>query len=1529
MPEFEKKNFPLGWIPSDDDKNGRSDGLLRMDNCELDSLGVVRGIRAPVIRSGSKTFHNVSSIYSKKLHLNLVDAAYAANSKVRYVYEGNTGDLWRNYAPAAKTEAAFETVFTNGDTTKCTFLNTLGHVLCIAGAAKYKDDGVLPAKTLGFSSSGPPTLSAIAPPSVNVDRRDGSGNYGDWDTAAVENDAIYNKAADYIELDTEPTSHRAVAQAGKDTIFSFDTTVFDAVSGRDSPGDLFSINVRISDTNNLLKVRVDYFLDTPTGTSTTEDVQDYYYREWEINKFEDIQVPIEDPNFYDYRDDPEFRNNFQQQFRTERRMVPVFRLGAYAWSALQSTRSEFARVGTDRSKTWAAVKGIRVTFIGVGPMEVVFNNMTFIGGINVLNGSYKYMQVDVNNTGFYNEIGIQSAESTEIEVVNGRVQVTPVAVNAQANECWIYRSSKNVGIYYLVKKITGAAGFTPAAFPDDVTELAAAREYTSLGGTQLEIYRTALPNTIIGAIWYADRVVYLTYDQFIPSYYLDPGSYDSRFTYKLGSSFGDTCYFIAKVSEGTILIGTNNDIYSITGSFALISLPDGSATLDVNIRPLGINKPPVSDAYYVDNGSLYYLAEDGWRILSGNSTENFTGNLNLLYRKETRHGISPVSENAGNINWINCTKSKGRFLACMVHDTIDRAMHIYNEDYKYWTFWYTGSGAAVHFNPTVVFTEEDGTVLMCGKNGVSNYLYEYDSSTTLEDLPHTIRTIFSDFGAPFQRKDIDGLGIIIDTDAKNYTLKVSYVTESTGADTTVTVTTTLNTVGFKEYMLTSTDLAGIDLKKVYQIELSSAFGRSLVFYGFKWYYRLRPIQQTRLVIPATNLGDPRRKRINTWPVRVDTLGNAVTMTPRLDGLDKGASTINSSEPRTHLHYFTTDQTAIDVGYTLTGGPFEYYEFMPPNITEYFPVKARYFKQSEFNLGYPGRKRTSTWPFVLNTFAGNATLTPSKDGVGSTPATINNNGPKQENYYYTSDTLADNYGFEITAASAFELWPNEGPVIQEKLPIKAKYIKQDDHDFGEPRRKRVNTWPLKINSLGSNVDFTPTIDGSIKVASVQNTSVPQVINHYFTDDQSGVGYGYILSGINPFEPYTTIAPNVTEVFPQKAKYLKVSENDFGAPVRKSVNTWPIKLNSFNSTVTATPSIDGVNKTPLALNTPDVQVTNYYYTNEQIGVNHGYVLSGANPFEGYGPIAPNVVLSYPQRAKYINIAPTNLGESGRKKVQTWPFRINTGGSAVSVIPNIDGTALIAANITTTDNRTENYYSTDDRSGVDLGFTISGSNPFELFNESGPKVLKTYPTKVKFLRVDPVDFGINSKKRIRTIPFRLNSFNTDVTFVPNADEVENGVDIFNNSMYQTENFKYSIDTFGVNYGGRFSASAPFEFEGFGQPTSVETFPPPKAFDQIGPIDLYKIGHVKSFKLFLHCTGTAMVYRVYNNDTQIIESSLDTIANKSQWYEIQLPFVDSDFTNVRIEFQSSEVFYRIGAWVKLQVIGKETQYKYVELGQ
>lgn len=1521
MPELVKERFPLGWTPSDDAFNGREDGLLRMDNCHLDEIGIVKLFRG-FSQESTGPFGNVNSIYSKTFNLNaIIGAGYPNDAKVRYVYDSTSGNLLRNYGSANKDERVFEIgIFSGAGTRECAFTTAFGHIFCFAGEEQWKDRGDVH-YPVGFQSGGPPTLTVLAQPSCKTDNKDGSGFYSRWDNAPVEGTS-YNKALDYVEVYTSSTSFRGIVQAGKDTAMDKDFTDFGSGVNKDTPGDIFRWNVRIADTSKILKIRLEFLLDAPTldGLADyTEDIKDYFWMEWEVNSQSTIQVPIENPNQYEYSDDPDFRQYVETVYVPQTVLTPVLRLGNYAWTPLQANRGFFNRVGSDPSKGWSHVKGIRVSFICTDIINCVFNDMEFLGGKDVLNGTYKYIQVDVRNTGYYNATGLSSPESAEIYVNNSKVSIQPATVAAQANECWIFRSSRSVGGFYLVRIIAGTEGFTPGAFTDDIDDIKALRQNTPLGGLQLEEYRTKLPPDIIDAVTISDRILYLTYSSLIPSFKNDADSYDRRFIYELAARNGEVCFFLAKVSEGECIIGTSTDLYSVKGTFNVIDLGGGVTTLDVSIVPLGVKKPPVSRAFTVDDATLYYLAEDGWRINVGSTNKPIIDQLGLLYRNQTRYGIPPVGVNFNNNNVISCTISKGRLLVCMAHKDIDRAMHVYNFSLGYWTFYRSGFDDAI-----CLFTEDDGKVLMAGLGSGTNYLRGWDQEEGTI-LSYEILTHFFTLSGSDKRNDIKNFYIILDTNETIATVRVRY-TNAVNAVITIPFTVSCN-----GRTVITLDPTLFDKGIAYQVNVSGASDR-FAFYGFGINYQPRPALVHRVVVPSNNLGDPHRKRVPTWPVRLDTFGNPVDMVPRVDGVDKPVLSLTSAEERTLNYYFTEDTTGVDFGYTLSSpNLFEAFEFMPPWVSEVFPMKAKYLQVTPSDLGKASRKRVPTIAFNLNTFSGSTLVTPRLDEVNSPVLAVNTNEFLDTDYYFTSDSVLTHLGFKLVSNTPFEFKGFE-PYVIEVLPVRAKCIVQDEHDFGKPTRKDVNTIPVKVNSLGSPVNLIPRIDGTVQVGQTFTSNGPSLVKYFYGSEKSGVLHGLEVSAVNAFELYPPLEPNFTQVHPQQAKYLKVPQNDLGSPTRKKVNTWPIKVNGAN--VTINPRIDGINKMPSTISSTEPTVLNHYFSGDENGVNMGYSLSSLTPFEPWPPISPNITEVFPQKAIYHRVEEHNWGEPSRKDFTKWPFRIHTFNGVVNVTPSTDGTDLAAQGINTENIwSTESYYATSYSSGIDFGIVFSGPVPFELdkfgVGKSGvPEFSKIYPSDKKFLRVDSSNFQWDSKKRVRTWPFRINTFNGTVIFDPALDCVDQPDSSHNSGdCLRTMYHYFETDVNIVDLEADLSSSVPFELETIRPPVVVEMWPVPKKFDQIGPIEVYKVGILKRIKIRLIPRSSTVDWTLYDRDTIILTGIFEVVPDLHAYYDVdfELDSVD-DLQVLRFEFRCTEPFYRTGAWFQVIQSGKESTYSYVE---
>jgi len=83
-------------------------------------------------------------------------------------------------------------------------------------------------------------------------------------------------------------------------------------------------------------------------------------------------------------------------------------------------------------------------------------------------------------------------------------------------------------------------------------------------------------------------------------------------------------------------------------------------------------------------------------------------------------------------------------------------------------------------------------------------------------------------------------------------------------------------------------------------------------------YEKLPSKVQALTIPNTNYGIAAKKRIRTIPMVIDTFGNSVVYTPRIDGINFPTSTFVTNEKTTVLHYFLNTGSGTPFGIDYGG-----------------------------------------------------------------------------------------------------------------------------------------------------------------------------------------------------------------------------------------------------------------------------------------------------------------------------------------------------------------------------------------------------------------------------------------------------------------------------------------------------------------------------------------------------------------------------------------------------------------------------------
>lgn len=1299
MPTLTRKNWPLGWTPCDNEINGRVEGLLRADNLTQDENGIWRLIRGTKkVSSGPLYDVGIPGSYT-----NTIYSRYLNGKKLRYVsYSGKVLRNYSNVIGGYNTLIDFDSVVLSGagDPTYSCFGTGFGHNFIISGPEKKKDNGlnkdnlgvIHHSFNLGIAAPTPPGLVLENSYTVDVSGKD-SGKFTLWDTAPVEGVAAsYVKSGDYVLIVADPTTFRAIAQRGLDTALTLDantlTRVAETIKGHDS--DIFKYNIRVSDTSKFIKVRVEYLLEAPTTAGLTEDITNYYWKEWifeqsgSLTDTSGIGFDPLDSDRIPKKVTPEeldrLRNLIERgRAFSETGYKQTFRQGIDVWSTLSCERKDFTREGSDQSKDWGIVKGIRVIFTGLAQLTYVFNDLTFEGG--PLTGHFTYKQVNVYKNDNYKEFGIPSDDSGEVTVINAGVQVdcTIPPANDQVNEIWLYRRSEFTGGFYRVAIITTVTAGTH--FHDTISDA----ELLQIN-EQLPAYATALPDYIYDMVCdYFNRNLYMTAKEVISSYKDNPGLYDSRFLLNISGDQAEVNLFMKKVSNSSILIGTTKDIYELTGDGSEVEISEGVLILNYQLRALGIECPPVCNASCVHDGALIYLSHDGWHSLQGSSNIVISQDLSLLYLKEARHGINEVLMPIANSSVVMCVVAKNKFWACVDHVTDGRALHVYNFKTKTWEYRHFGTYGQ---NPLAIFVEEDGTILYSTPSAGDKYLREYDVGTLFDEssfIDFTLRTVYDDNGQPRNRKDLYTLRIGLDTGNTNITITVRAIDDNS---TVYSKTYTELGNGYTVLNKVINDYISTPIKKI-QVEISGTVSL-FKLYEFFIDYDARPEQLNFLILKPEDFGVSGRKRIPDLSLIIDTLGLNVNFTPTIDGVSKITSIINKSVKDIHHHYFLTDEVGYMIGGVLSGNLFEFYKLIQPRNIEVLPDPTKYKITNTSNLGTTTRKRIIQYARMIDTISSNVVMTPYIDGVAYPPLTFNSNRKKTHIYPFATDVIGVDIACLLTGAAEFEDYGESlEDCVFEKLPAVTKVKFSNYSNLGSTSRKRIVQYARVVDTLGHDVDLIPYVDGVAYTPKIINSNRKQTHIYTFTFNVEGIEVACLLSGKYEFEDYgENLEECVTEKLPRSTKYVNLSTTNFGIANKKRIRTIPFVINTRNGSVLYTPSVDGVLFSPKYLTSVEKRTLLYTFNQDSFGIDYGGVLESSEEFEFYEMLKPEVVQILPVGKVFDQLGPIEYNKIG--KLRELRLRIVPEGSSIAyevfsadssihtgiltVIPNVEDVYVI---------------------------------------------------------------------------------------------------------------------------------------------------------------------------------------------------------------------------------------------------------------
>lgn len=1266
MSTLRQVDFSAGWIPSDDEVRGRKNGLLRMENLQLDATNALTLVRGTDKVNATPFDGNVHSIFSRTLdgqkyrYVGLTSGK-CLRDDANGVFATTIGD---NIHPAAGIKTAFAPSFNN--------------ILICHGTDKIKDSGIAQV-TLGVEK--PTTaVTAIAGVGDSIELTD---SYA----LTADEGAVNSSGAHHFLANVDSTTFRF---AGHRTFGAVrDMSAFGGGSfGSDT--DTLTIDFRCPDTAKFVSFQVMfYFGAVDASPDTTPDLSNNYSFQWNAG----VDLLLAE--------------------------------GVNTWSHLTCKRGDFTRAGTDNTKDWTNVAGIRivaifteeVTNLGVGLTE-------FRGGLThgPLTGKYKYRQINVENNGYLAKSGYGPDMDFQLELKSGYGIVTPsdptATGDSKINEVWIFRRKEDslgsdpLAQWLLVKVLTDDL---TGQFNDLFSDAEALALNTPLNEALVSVQDMTFFDDVSQIIPnYFERTLYMTPREIFLSDLQDPDAIDIRYTIKFSADVAEFNLWMIKAGPSTLWVGTTNDIYEISGELQL--LPDG--TLNITIRPLGVKQPPVSDAVFLYKNSVFYIGTDGLNRFTGAVNESFNGALDLLWNKDDRHGQLAFFKSATNEKNFYITAAKGKlFVSVTMRDT-SRTCVVYDFRREYWYVYKLKTGP--------LFTEEDDTLLAGFADGTDYFLRIIDFGTTTDfdeaGFPVFLRTPFFDDGAPFNRKDPTTLKIKLDSG--DATVNVRLWTSD--LDFFVDIGT-CSPDGMTENQFDLSEIIGgvgssVPIPKNFMLELQC--DATNVFRLTEWgiEYTARPTQQLSLRLEPTDYGVAGRKRIPAIPMIIDTIGAHVTFTPMLDGQDQTPSDIytNTSGGGIYIkdvinHYFTSDKKARIIGGRLQGtSPFEFYELVKPRIIEVLPDPARFFVIPNTNLGTQCRKRIIAIAFIIDTQSGDVTFTPVIDGVDGTPSTVNTSFKQTVIHYFTTNVEGTDISGRLEGASFFEYYEWDlQECISEKMPVPAKRLRIPQEDYGTPARKRHSSYKFRINTRGSNVVFTPRIDETDYPTATYNTSEPQVVEYFFSSDTIGINIGGLLTGANPFEYYGSLKPEIIEKLPDRLKFYVIPETNFGVAAKKRIRTIPLVINTNGSDVVFTPIVDGVGQTPATFNTSYRKTVLYYFEDDSFGIDYKGTLLGTNPFEFYQMLKPEDVQVIPVGKKLDQLGPIEFLKLG--KVLGFRLRVIAEGTSIAYTMYDSDTQIgVPGTITTTANK-DKVYEVSLPKGINcevLRVVLSSADPFHRF-------------------------------------------------------------------------------------------------------------------------------------------------------------------------------------------------------------------------
>lgn len=403
---------------------------------------------------------------------------------------------------------------------------------------------------------------------------------------------------------------------------------------------------------------------------------------------------------------------------------------------LTKKRSEFVREGANAAYSWINISLLQIiieTKLSAAVASASFSAFKWYDSTqSPLNGTYTWVQVNVLKSGTYEVQSAISPESDTLTIANGSAEIIPedpTIISPETTEIWIFRKGGNLPEYYRV--IRQIVQGELAAVVDDTSDLDALNIGIILNVALLEINSTNLDSDIyeiVGPI--NGRMLFFTSTDLHFTPPNQPNTFDPALSIKVAGTEGEIFYWARKIGENTVLIGTSEDLYTLSGTF--ITLPDG--TLDVYLKPIEVTKPPVCRDVEIYNGAVIYFVPFGWVKVS------FTAglqaltvpNTDLLYTGIVRYEYNGVPSIVSDEFRYSLAVSRDKIFCVVpviidytndasINDTVtvDYRLEVYDLNQKYWR--------PMNIKPLLLFAEEDGGILA----------FSADKRLSLIDYAHT------------------------------------------------------------------------------------------------------------------------------------------------------------------------------------------------------------------------------------------------------------------------------------------------------------------------------------------------------------------------------------------------------------------------------------------------------------------------------------------------------------------------------------------------------------------------------------------------------------------------------------------------------------------------------------------------------------------------------------------------------------------------------------------------------------------------